>query len=143
MFKIQKIYRFEMGHILRKAYSNECKQFHGHSYKMGVILQSDKLDAFDMVMDFKKLNEIVKPIIAEFDHKCLIQENKQITKAEMLKLIKFGMVFVDFNPTGEQLAKYFYERITEALENKFIIEISLWETETSCISYSNHNERFE
>ena len=142
MYSILKVFKFEMAHILTSSYSKECQSFHGHSYKLEVIIQSNKLNEHGMVIDFKLLKEIIKPLIDKLDHKCLVEDNKTITKDMKKLMLRHGMLFVDYNPTAENMAKFFYDSISEILK-EFIVKINLWETETGCVSYSNQRERFE
>jgi len=130
-----------MAHILTSSYSKECQSFHGHSYKLEVIVSSKDLNKHGVVIDFKLLKEIVNPIIDKLDHVCLVEDNGA-TPPDIKKLmIKHGMLFVDYNPTAENMAKYFYDEISRMLKN-YIIKINLWETETGCVSYSNDKEVF-
>ena len=143
MYQLKKLFHFEMAHILSKSYSKECQSFHGHSYKLEVMVQSNTLTKHDVVIDFKQLKEIVQPIVDAMDHKCLVESTVTVTKDIKKQMIQNGMLFVDYNPTAENMVKYFYDKIFEILGKKFIIKINLWETETGCVSYWNDKEIFE
>lgn len=70
---VTKIFTFEMAHALLN-YDGDCKNIHGHSYKLHVTilgkpLQNKEHPKNGMVMDFKALKTIVKAkIINPFDH---------------------------------------------------------------------------
>ena len=134
MYKLTKIYKFEMAHILDKSYAKECQKLHGHSYKLEIHLSSDKLNSMDMVIDFKKLSEIVDPIINKLDHACMIKNNALIEKQLQNKFTLKGVIFTEFNPTAENIIKFLYKKLNEYLYD-FDMELTLWETETGSISY--------
>ena len=81
-----KKFEFEMAHQLENCFSDECKQIHGHSYKLEVTVTTTGLDDAGMVCDFKRIKELVKPIIDMYDHKFITKES-------------FGV-----NPTAENMA---------------------------------------
>lgn len=104
MIKIGKEYRWEMSHRLQ-FYNGLCKNIHGHSYKMILELEGES-DENGMLLDFYKIDEIVKPILNVYDHSFVIYKNdKEIL--EFLKNNKFKTVELDFNTTSENLAQHF------------------------------------
>ena len=65
-----------------------------------------------MIVDFGQLKNDVKWLADEFDH-CLIME-KGTLKAKTMEALeeeKFKMILVEFRPTAENFAKYFYDRV--------------------------------
>lgn len=69
-------------------YPFECKNIHGHNWKIEVIIEGS-LGEYDMVLDFKKIKEVLK----KYDHVYLND------------LIE--------NPTAENLARKFALEISE------------------------------
>lgn len=67
-FTVAKTYEFEMAHKLDTCYAECCRQIHGHSYKLIVGVQSNRLNKDGMVLDFKQLDNIVNPILVSLDH---------------------------------------------------------------------------
>lgn len=110
---ITKIFRFEMAHQLIDSYSDECKNIHGHSYKLEVTLEGDRNPKTGMIIDFKELKEIVQPIIDDFDHSFLTVEN-------------YGM-----NPTAENMAYDIFKLLRE--RTPLLKKIRLWETNNSYV----------
>ena len=141
MYSIKKIFKFETAHILSNSYSEECQNFHGHSYKLEVIVQSEKLNSSGVVIDFKLLKEIITPIIKKLDHKCLVNSKVKATEHVQKMLENRGMIFVQYNPTAENMIKYLYDEINKFLYN-YKIKLNLWETETGCVSYTDDKEKF-
>lgn len=106
---VTKIFRFEMAHQLSNSYSKECKNIHGHSYSLWVTFSGD-IQKNGMIMDFKKMKEIVQPVVDHFDHSFLTTET-------------FGM-----NPTAENMAHFIFDTIRE--KTPLLSGIKLWETDT-------------
>lgn len=139
MYTIRKKISFEMAHVLDDSYSNECKCLHGHSYKMEVFITSDILNKDGMVIDFKKLKEILhEKIIQIFDHSFVM--NKYGKNPSAFKVIVKGLVFVNYNPTAENMCKDFYERIYNEIRKEvpafLSLKVRLHETDTGYAEYS-------
>lgn len=65
--KLSTTFRFSASHFLTK-YHGKCENLHGHNYKLIVTIE-DKLKDNDMVLDFKKIKEIIeKTVIDKLDH---------------------------------------------------------------------------
>ncbi len=104
MIKIGKEYRWEMSHRLQ-FYDGLCKNIHGHSYKMIIELEGEA-DKNGIVLDFFKIDEIVKPILKVYDHCFTINRNDSEMR-DFLINNNFKIVELDFNTTSENLAKHF------------------------------------
>jgi 6-pyruvoyl-tetrahydropterin synthase len=70
---------------------------------MEVIIEASEVDLNGMVMDFKKLNEILQPIMVKFDHK-IVLEGKQETFTGRETILTC-------NPTAENMAKWIWNAI--------------------------------
>jgi len=142
-FIIRKLFKYEMAHALTSCYSEECKSIHGHSYVLEVIIEADCLNIDGMVMDFKKLKEIVKKrVLQDFDHALVLQTHESAQREEFFlpNDLHSKIVFVDYNPTAEMMAKDIYQRLcydikimVRTLTN---LSIRLHETATGYAEYS-------
>lgn len=109
MYYIQKTMEVAGAHNLTLNYESKCSNIHGHNWKIVVYCKAMALDENGMVIDFKKVQEIVKDKI---DHKYLNTE--------------FG-----FNPTAENIARWIVENVdscykaevNESEGNKAIYEL--------------------
>jgi 6-pyruvoyltetrahydropterin/6-carboxytetrahydropterin synthase len=91
MFRIGKTVVFAAAHHLPQLpATHKCHNPHGHNYEVYVEVESEKLDENGFVLDYGA----IKDIIMRFDHKDLNEE-------------------LDFFPTAEQLAQYFYATFAE------------------------------
>ncbi|MEM5828572.1 MAG: 6-carboxytetrahydropterin synthase QueD [Candidatus Aenigmatarchaeota archaeon] len=116
-FRIYHNFSFEASHTI--PYHNKCGRLHGHSYKVTIILEGDKLEN-GMLIDFGEIRKISKEIEDKLDH----------THLNNLLLI----------PTAEMLAKlifeYFENRLKELnINNVRVKEVIVQETERNKASY--------
>jgi len=111
---------FSAAHQL-KLYKGKCEKFHGHNWKVGVIVSTTRLNKQQMVIDFVKLKKILNKILNSLDHKFL--NDLPYFKTEQ--------------PTAENIAKYIYKKLKEKILNKNIekIKIIVWETPIQYASY--------
>ncbi|MCD4745377.1 MAG: 6-carboxytetrahydropterin synthase [Bacteroidales bacterium] len=137
LIRLTKEFKFEMAHALLN-YDGPCKNIHGHSYELivtviGKPVNNENSTKNGMVIDFSHLKSIVnKNIISEFDHALVL--NNQIEK----KIFEKGhsifdkLIFVDYQPTSENLLIDFVKRINNKLpDNISLHSMKLRETVTS------------
>ncbi|RMH79470.1 MAG: 6-carboxytetrahydropterin synthase [Acidobacteria bacterium] len=159
-WQISKTFRFEAGHRVWKQNLtcgrgaeftldkerpiNKCVNLHGHSYVLEVVLGSHSLSEQDMVIDFYHIKSALKELIDNIDHSFIIDVADPMY-GELKELAeKYGAlkIFpVNFCPTAEALAKFFYDflkdRLREAglLNEVRVVKVVLWETATSKAEY--------
>jgi len=141
---ITKYIEIDMGHRVPN-HKSKCHNLHGHRYKIEVGVD-DKLinisgdSSEGMVIDFGDLKQIMmEEIDAKFDHSftmydkdIFVPEFKKIKENHQQKIN-----FVNFIPTAENLAKYWYGIIKPKLEERKIKikHVKVWETPTSTATY--------
>ena len=159
-WQISKTFRFEAGHrvwkqnltcgrganltLTKEVPANKCINLHGHSYVLEVVLGSDTLSEQDMVMDFYHVKNALKDLIDTIDHSFIIDINDPMYPELKTVAEKYGAlkIFpVDFCPTAEALAKFFYDFLEEKLKEAGllgdvkVIKTVIWETATSKSEY--------
>lgn len=102
-------------------YKGECSNLHGHNWKIIAEVHSQKLNKIGMVIDFKKLKEIIKEIGKKLDHK------------NINEIAPFDKI----NPTAENIAAWFYKNLSDKINNNDIklTSITVYETEKSKVRY--------
>jgi 6-pyruvoyltetrahydropterin/6-carboxytetrahydropterin synthase len=121
MFEVTVQQTFAAGHALRN-YHGKCENVHGHNYRVEVKVQGEQLDAAGLLVDFVELKRVMKGVIDYLDHRFIND------------LAPFDKV----NPSAENIAKFFHERISEGLKTDIpvsIAEVKVWETDTSSAVY--------
>ena len=114
MFEVTVEAGFSSGHYLRN-YKGKCENPHGHNYKVRVTLAGAELDPAGLLLDFKLLKNLLRPVI---------------------DLEPFTVL----NPSAENLAKYFYDQTSEQLaamtqSRVRIKHVTIWETDTCTATY--------
>jgi 6-pyruvoyltetrahydropterin/6-carboxytetrahydropterin synthase len=87
VIEITKSFRFEAAHSLPYLpVGHKCRNLHGHSYEVVVGVEGE-LDGRGFVIDYAEISEVVKPLIAQLDHKNLNEVlDTEKTTAENLAL---------------------------------------------------------
>lgn len=95
--------------------------YHGHNYELIVKLIGVPDPATGYVIDLKKLSDIIKEEITDrFDHKNLNEDCPE---------------FVNLNPTAENIAIVIYSLLKKRLDEKFDLQVRLYETERNFVEY--------
>jgi 6-pyruvoyltetrahydropterin/6-carboxytetrahydropterin synthase len=124
MFEVSVEDSFAAGHYLRN-YKGKCENPHGHNYKVRVTLAGRQLDAAGLLLDFKDLREVMRPVIDRLDH----------------QMINDVEPFTAINPSAENLAKYFYEetnrRLSRLTQGRVQVkDVTVFETDSTTAKYS-------
>jgi 6-pyruvoyltetrahydropterin/6-carboxytetrahydropterin synthase len=98
MFEVMVEAQFAAGHYLRN-YRGKCENPHGHNYKVQVTLRGKDLDEAGLLLDFKLLKQVMRPVVERLDH-------------QMMNDIE---PFIEQNPSAENLARYFYQETNKQL----------------------------
>jgi len=131
MFKVTKHIDFCYGHRLLN-YDGQCRHLHGHNGRVEVDIESAKLDARGMVVDFADIKRILKSWIDDtLDHRMLL--NKADPLIPVLKERGELYVLLDENPTAENIAKLIFDHARS--KGLPVVEVRLWETPTSFAAY--------
>lgn len=123
MFEVTVEDTFAAGHYLRN-YKGKCENPHGHNYRVRVTLAGHDLDKAGLLLDFKDLREVMKPVIDRLDH-------QMINELEP---------FTTINPSAENLAKYFYDetnvRMTTHTHGRVSVKtVTIFETDETTATY--------
>jgi len=121
MYEVSVEQTFAAGHALRN-YKGSCEDVHGHNFRVRVTVAGELLDSTGLLVDFLELKNLIDGVIAYLDH----------------KFINDLPPFDKVNPSAENLAKYFYDRVSVGVKNDVpvrISEVCVWETDTSSAVY--------
>lgn len=134
---IRKLFKAEVAHRVRDAYTCRCRGLHGHSYKFEIFLKDSAQDGAQMLMDFKLLKEKVNNFLDSFDHSLLIEEGDEYLIKQANELNPRHIV-VPYNPTAEQMARHIYKHIAKL--GMPICRVIVHETDTGCAIFENDDE---
>lgn len=137
VIRITKEFHFEAAHALT-GYDGPCRNIHGHSYGLSVTIkgtpkQDNTSPKNGMIMDFGDLKKIIKTnIIDQFDHALILNKNYPPEVIRGLHDAFCNIVFVDYQPTSENLLSDFAQRIRSLLPEKTeLTKLRLRETGSS------------
>lgn len=123
MFEVTVERGFSSGHFLRN-YKGKCENPHGHNYKVRITLCGEALDAAGLLLDFRDLKQVMRPVIDRIDH-------------QMLNDLE---PFTVINPSAENLAKFFYDETSRQLSEMTggrvrVKDCTVFETDTTTATY--------
>jgi 6-pyruvoyltetrahydropterin/6-carboxytetrahydropterin synthase len=123
MYEVTVEGEFSSGHYLRN-YKGKCENPHGHNYKVRITLRGEKLDKAGLLLDFRELKQVMRPVIERIDH-------------QMLNDLE---PFTTINPSAENLAKFFYDetnrQLTEMTGGRVRVkDCTINETDTTTATY--------
>ena len=132
VYRICKRFTVESGHMLSK-HPGRCRFPHGHTRTFEIVVSSDRLDANDMVMDFKTLKTAMREEVERFDHAMAIHRDDPLLP-DLQRVHPDSVIVFDQDPTTEVLAKTVFEAVAERLYADYgvVLEsVRVWETPDS------------
>ena len=113
---------FSSGHYLRN-YKGKCENPHGHNYKVRVTLVGAELDEAGLLLDFKLLKHVMRPVIDRIDHMMLNDLEP----------------FTVINPSAENIARHIFDQTSKQMQPQpngaAIASVTVWETDTTFATY--------
>ena len=121
MYELKTIAQFGAAHKLKNI-GGKCENLHGHNWRIETFVKGEELDKNGLLVDFKVIKEEVDKIIEGLDHKFLNELE----------------YFKDRNPSSENIARYLYDMLGNALNNKNIqvSRVTVWESDSACATYT-------
>lgn len=138
MYSLKTEHSFDSAHFL-SGYDGKCSNIHGHRWRVIIEVCSEGVDSQGqtrgMIVDFGILKEQIKAEADLLDHALIIEKNTLKPKTiEALKEESFKIIEVNFRPTAENFAKYFYDKFVE--KGYKVKEAVVYETPNNCAAYS-------
>lgn len=136
MYYLKTSASFDSAHFLA-GYDGKCSNIHGHRWVIEVRIKGSDLQETgtqrEMLVDFGDLKREVRMIADTFDHS-LIYEINSLKPATVQALLSehFRLVGVQFRPTAENLARHFYDILSEVFT---VDEVAVYETPDNCAVY--------
>ena len=81
------------------GYDGPCKDMHGHTWKVEMVVCGDTLDGVGLLADFKILKAKLKEVLMPLDH----------------VVLNDLPAFKDINPSTENLARHIYRALSAQL----------------------------
>lgn len=143
MYKLKTESAFDSAHFL-SGYEGKCSNIHGHRWRVVAYVFSENLisdgQQKGMLIDFKDFKHILREETKALDHALIIEKGS--LKDELLSMLEennFRIISLDFRPTAENLAKYFFENLKK--RGLQISAVEVYETPDNCAQYSESEEK--
>jgi 6-pyruvoyltetrahydropterin/6-carboxytetrahydropterin synthase len=120
MYEIIVKHHFSSAHKLIN-YDGECRNLHGHNWKVKVFARTKELNDLGISFDFKEFKSIAKAEIDKYDHVYLNDHPS----------------FRDINPTAENIARILFTELSGKINNTNlkIAMIEVWESDNNGVRY--------
>ena len=120
MYQVMIEERFSAAHQLRDK-DGKPESLHGHNWKVRAEVVGKTVDETGLVLDFRKLKEVLQSILVPFEHAYLNEVEP----------------FNEQNPSSENIARWIYDRLAETLPNRLarVARVVVWESEDAGAAY--------
>lgn len=118
-----RLFRPDWSDEKNEAVFDKCNNpnYHGHNYTLEVWVSGEVDTETGYLIDLKILKTIIqKEIIDRFDHRNLNLDCPE---------------FEHLNPTAENIAAVIYKLMRQAMDKKYELSITLWETENNIVYF--------
>lgn len=137
MYGLKTEVSFDSAHFLTDYYGR-CENLHGHRWRVVVHLEQEDLQGEGtmkgMVLDFGVFKKAVRALAANLDHTFLVEEGSLApATVAALEGEGFTLTMLPFRTTAENLARWFFERLSE--QGLPISMVECHETPNNCASY--------
>ena len=137
MYSLQAEASFDAAHFLA-GHADKCRNLHGHRWLVRAELCAPDLQTAgterSMLLDFANFKQTLKRLAADLDHKFIYERGSlQPSTIAALQAEGFALAEMPFRPTAEELARWFYQALTE--HGLKPTRVWLYETPENCASY--------
>ena len=118
MMELTTYTELEIMHRLGGAYSGRCLHPHGHRYEVEITVTAQKFNADGMIVDFKKLKEVVKTVLDDkWDHGACVRADDPLASPLMEDAHHERVHIINANPTLEWMVEHWALELQEALDS--------------------------
>ncbi len=142
--RVTREFSFDAAHRIA-GHRGRCAWLHGHTYRLAVTVEADRLDALDMVIDFDELATIVRAAVLDrWDHSALLHRADPLVPAvaAVQAAAPERLVLLGEQPTAEALAREAFDAIAKRLpEGVTLAGVAVHETPTSSAEWRRADRR--
>lgn len=119
MMELTTYTELEIAHRLMTSYAQKCRSLHGHRYEVEITVTAQKFNEDGMIVDFKKLKEVVKTVLDDkWDHGSCFNANDPLARAFAKEAYRSDRVhIIAGNPTLEWMVEHWALELQEALDS--------------------------
>jgi len=134
MLSVRKSCHFHASHLLT-GYDGDCRNLHGHTYRVVAEVAQVTGDNADMVIDFHDLKGLLARVIAEpFDHAFIYDATcaAECALAATLQQHNLKTTPMPGRTTAENMARHFCALLRPHVN---VTAVTVYETDDSCAEY--------
>lgn len=157
MISVTKDFTFDAAHRLVRNYDGKCAHLHGHTYHVYITValrskeqasmlsgsEEPTLDQYGFVEDFDKIKIVKRWVDENWDHATIVNHEDTLLLLWLSanKQKKYPIFIGNGNPTVENMCKVLFGECVKQLstDRVYVHEVKIYETPTSCASYSESN----
>lgn len=118
MMELTTYTELEIAHRLMTAYAQKCTGWHGHRYEVEITVTAQKFNEDGMIVDFKKLKEVVKTVLDDkWDHGACVRADDPLARPLMEDAHHERVHIINANPTLEWMVEHWALELQKALDN--------------------------
>lgn len=119
MLELTTYTELEIAHRLGGAYSGRCLHWHGHRYEVEITVTAQRLNEDGMIVDFKKLKEVVKMVLDDkWDHGACVRADDPLARPLMEDAHHERVHIINANPTLEWMVEHWALELQGALDRE-------------------------
>ena len=101
------------------GYDGPCKDMHGHTWKVEMVVCGNTLDGVGLLADFKVLKSKLKEVLMPLDH----------------VVLNDLPAFKDLNPSTENIARHIFRVLAPKCAPLRLKQVQVWESDTASVIY--------
>jgi 6-pyruvoyltetrahydropterin/6-carboxytetrahydropterin synthase len=119
-FQVRKEVQLDMAHRVPN-HKSKCRNLHGHRYKVEAVFSGPLVvegSSEGMVVDFGDIKNWMTELIHDrYDHGAMFYMHDPLSSVwlSLRDVHKHKIIFVDFVPTAENMAKHFFSLLDNAI----------------------------
>lgn len=117
MMELTTYTELEIAHRLMTSYAQKCRSCHGHRYEVEITVTAQKFNEDGMIVDFKKLKEVVKTVLDDkWDHGSCFNAKDPLGEAVAASGSE-RVHIINANPTLEWMVEHWALELQKELDS--------------------------
>ena len=126
-------FKFDAAHRLME-HGGECRNLHGHTWLVEVVVEGAVRKKSGMVADFQDLKLRFKSVINDYDHAVILNKMDRVLPPDY----DLKRVFMNGEPTCENLAIRLFTELARVLHTELgLCSVRVWESKDSSALFTD------
>ena len=126
-------FKFDAAHRLME-HGGECRNLHGHTWLVEVVVEGAVRNQSGMVVDFQDLKLRFKSVIKDYDHAVILNRADKVLPLDY----DLKRVLMEGEPTCENLAMKLFKELAEVLHTALgLCSVRVWESKDASALFTD------